>query len=126
MIQSINRRGDTYMDFWTRVKSTVDKGLSASKDLFGKAGEAARELGEKGVLRIEVRELENRVKDLLQALGLAVFQQLDKEGKASVTAKNQEIAELIQQIKTAESEITLREQKLEELKNLHKQEKHGS
>lgn len=105
------------MDFWARVKETLDKGLKASKQMFDKAGDAAKDLGEKGVLRIEIRELESQVKDLLHSLGISVYQQLEKEGKASVTAKNPEVTEIIARIRAAEAEIVLREGKLELLKN---------
>ena len=110
------------MDFWSRVKDAVDKGLVASKDALGKAGEAARDLGEKGVLKIEIRELENRIKDLLRSLGFYVYEQFEKEGKASVTSKNTELTKILDLIRQAEKDIQTREVRIASLKKQEEQE----
>ena len=58
------------MSFWDRFKTAAATGLKASKKLLDKAGDAARDLGEQGILRLEIRELENKVKETLKELGL--------------------------------------------------------
>jgi hypothetical protein len=104
------------MDMMEKMKHAVEKGLQVSKEALGKAGDAARDLGEVGVLKLEIRELENRIKDLLKSLGIYVYEQLGKEGKASVTSKNTEIATLLSGLEHAEKEIDLRKEKIDRLK----------
>ena len=105
------------MDFWDRVRTTIDKGLVVSKEALGKAGETARDIGEKGVLKLEIRELENQTKELLKALGSVVYELLEKEGKASVTAKNSEVSVILEKLRTIEAEVAQRELRIEKLKN---------
>jgi hypothetical protein len=48
------------MSFSERMRDMIDKGLDASRDFAKKAGEKAKELGEKGVLKLEIAQLESR------------------------------------------------------------------
>jgi hypothetical protein len=114
------------MDMMEKMKHAVEKGLQVSKEALGKAGDAARDLGEVGVLKLEIRELENRIKDLLRSLGIYVYEQLGKEGKASVTGKNPEISTLILALENAEKEIEIRKDKIERLKSQGKAPESGS
>ena len=48
------------MSFSERMKDMIDKGLVASRDFAKKASEKAKELGEKGVLKLEIAQLESQ------------------------------------------------------------------
>lgn len=114
------------MDFWTRMRKAVDKGLSVSRDWLGKAGDAARDLGEKGVLRLEIRELEAKSKDLLLKLGTYTYEQLGREKKASITAKNQEVQAVLTELLSIEEQVQNREQKIEALNRQEQQARQDS
>ena len=100
------------MDFMSRMKQTLDKSVEVSKDFLGKAGDAAKDLGEKGVLRLEIRELEGRAKKEFSKLGQLTYQTFVKEEKASITSKNQELTAILEEIRHIEAEIDKREEQL--------------
>ncbi len=100
------------MDFMERMKKAMDKSVEVSKEFLGKAGETARDLSSKGVLRLEIRELEGRAKKEFSRLGHLVFEHFVKEEKASVTSKNQDVAAFLEEITRLEDEIHKREEQL--------------
>ena len=57
------------MAFSERMKELFDQGLAASKDFALKAGGKAQELGERGVLMLEIKQLENQAQKLINRLG---------------------------------------------------------
>lgn len=100
------------MDFMERMKKTLDRGVEASREFLGRAGDTAKDLSEKGVLRLEIRELEGRGKKEFARLGQLVFDHFVKQEKSSITAKNQEVSEILEELKTIENDIAVREDKL--------------
>lgn len=100
------------MDFMERMKKTLDRGVEASREFLGRAGDTAKDLSEKGVLRLEIRELEGRGKKEFARLGQLVFDHFVKQDKSSITAKNQEVTEILNELKSIEDEIAIRENKL--------------
>ncbi len=101
--------GGIYMDFQERMRRVFEKSVEVSKDLFSKASETAKDLSEKGVLHLEIRELEGRAKKELFKLGQLVHECFVHEGKASITAKNHDIASILEKISHIETEIDKRE-----------------
>lgn len=100
------------MEFLERMKQALDKGVEVSKDFFGKAGDTAKDLSSKGVLRLEIRELEGRAKKEFARLGHLVFEQFAVQEKASITAKNSEVNAIVEEIQHIRDEIQKREEKL--------------
>jgi len=49
------------MGFWERSKDLLDQGIMSSKDIFDKEKAKTKELGEKGVIRFEIGQLERQV-----------------------------------------------------------------
>ena len=70
------------MSFSERMKDMIDKGLDASRDFAKKAGEKAKELGEKGVLKLEIAQLESRAEKLIAKLGAEVYASMVDRGAA--------------------------------------------
>jgi len=54
------------MTFAEKMKDMVDKGLVASRDLAKKASEKAKELGTKGVIKLEIVQLESQAEKLVE------------------------------------------------------------
>ncbi|HUZ16934.1 MAG TPA: hypothetical protein VMV68_01005 [Spirochaetia bacterium] len=102
------------MDFIEKVQSTLTQGLESSRELFGKAREKAKDLGEKGVLHFEVMQLERQAADLMGKLGTRVFDVLNVQKQNTVSAKTEGVKELIQEIENVRKLI---EQKEAELKS---------
>ena len=61
------------MSFMDRFESGLQKGLDVSRDLFEKARDKAKDLSDVGILKYEIRQLENQVEKLLGQLGSKVY-----------------------------------------------------
>jgi hypothetical protein len=100
------------MSFWERMKEAVDKGIETSKDVLGKAAEKAKELGEKGVLKLEIIHLEKQGEKKLTQLGTTVFDLLVKQDKNSVSKGTQGIKEIMDELVEIERQIDEKEEAL--------------
>ncbi len=105
-------RKENGMDFWDRMQQTLNQGLASSKDLFAKAGEKAKDLGEKGILRIEITQLEHQAEKLIAQLGKQVYEAFMKEGRKSLTMNTPGVNDLLQKIAEVEGRILEKEQAL--------------
>lgn len=100
------------MDFWDRMKTTLDKGVSSSRELFGKARTRARELGDKGVLRFEIMQLESEAEKLTAKLGTRAYEVLAREGQSTISKNTPGVKDLIAQIADVERRIAEKEEAL--------------
>jgi len=106
------------MTFGERMKEMLDQGMAASKELAIKAGAKAQDLGERGVLTIEIKQMESQVQKLIARLGVEAYQTftereaqtLDKES-AAVKALLSDIAAVKASIEQKEAELKLRKTK---------------
>lgn len=105
------------MDFWERFRTTVDKGVESSRGVLEKAQERAKDLGEKGVIRFEIMQLESRVEKLTTKLGARTFEALVKEGRNTVSGKTAGVKELIEELSDVEARIKEKEEALERQKH---------
>ncbi len=103
------------MSFWDRMKEIVDKGIETSKDVLGKAAEKAKELGDKGVLRFEIMQLEKQGERKLVQLGTFVFDLLVKQEKTSVSKSTQGVKEIIEELIQVEKKIDEKEEALKKV-----------
>jgi hypothetical protein len=95
-----------------RFQQSFKKSLDIGKDTFGKALHRARELGEKGVLTVEVRELREREEEFLRKIGEEVYQSIVVSERTSITNKNQKIMGFLEQITQVRLDILEREEEL--------------
>ena len=101
------------MDFWDRMKDAMEKGLDGSRDLLGKAKDRAQDLGERGVLRLEIMQLENQAEKLIGKLGTRTYEALVTEQRLQVDRDTQGVAELIGEIDEVRERIREKEAALE-------------
>ena len=101
------------MDFWDRMRNAFDKGLQGSKDLLSKAKDRAQDLGERGVLRFEILQLENQAEQLVGKLGARAYEALIIEKLERVDRNTDGIRELIDEIDTMHATIREKEAALE-------------
>jgi len=72
------------MAFWDRMEELVNQGLESSRDLLGRAKDKARDLGEKGLLKYEILQLERQAQAKLTQLGAQVYEKLAIKEQATV------------------------------------------
>ncbi|MFW6232379.1 MAG: hypothetical protein ACOC37_04925 [Spirochaetota bacterium] len=101
------------MDFWDRMKNTMDKGLEGSRELLGKAKDRAQDLGERGVLRLEIMQLENQAEKLVGKLGTRTYEALVTEQRVQIDKQTEGISELIEEIDEVHQKIREKEAALE-------------
>jgi hypothetical protein len=97
------------MTFAERMKDVINKGLAASKDLAGRAGEKARELGTKGMLRLEILQLRSRMEKLTAKLGIEVYAAFAERKDSSVSRDSPEIAGILEQIEELRAAVERKE-----------------
>lgn len=101
------------MDFWDRMRVTMEKGLEGSRDLLGKARDRAQDLGERGVLRIEIMQLENQAEKLMGKLGARTYEVLVKEQRDRVDRQTEGVELLIGEIDQVREKVRVKELALE-------------
>lgn len=101
------------MDFWDRMKTTIDKGLEGSRDILGRARDKAQDLGERGVLRIEITQLENRAEKLIGKLGAVAYEALVEKGEDQLRASDAALMTVIDEINDVRARIREKEGLLE-------------
>ena len=100
------------MAFVEDVKKYVDKGITASKDAFSKAGSAAERFGGQGVKRVELLQLSSQLTQNYAKLGEAVFDAVEASPEATVSARADGIAPLVEKIARLKKDIAERESAL--------------
>jgi len=93
-----------------KLQDGLNKGLSVSRDLMLKAKDKAQDLGEKGVLKIEIMQLEEQAGKLVGKLGAHVFEAFG-EGRKSLD-RTEEIDALIRDIEDVRRQIEEKERQL--------------
>ena len=101
------------MAFSDRMRDLLDQGAQASKDFLNKAGAKAQDLGERGVLTLEIRQMEGQARKLLERLGNNAYRLLAEEGAETLSASDAGIGSLLQEIGSLKGAIEKRERELE-------------
>lgn len=82
------------MSFWDRMDGAINKGISSSKEVLGRAKDKAKDLSEKGLLKWEIMQLEKQAEKGFAKLGAQVYnlmiinsrKQVSKEDLDSILA----------------------------------------
>ena len=102
------------MTFSERMKDLLDQGVAASKELALKAGAKAQELGEKGILLLEIKQLEGQAQKLMGRLGNEAYQAFVERNQDSLDKNKPEVEAILTDIAKVRDTI---EQKETELRN---------
>ena len=97
------------MTFVERMKELLDQGVAVSKDLAAKAGAKAQDLGERGVLMVEIRQLESQAQKLIGRLGTEAYQAFTERGEQTLSTENNVVKSLLAEIATARESIEKKE-----------------
>jgi len=102
------------MSFSERMKEVLDQGLAISKDFAVKAGAKAQDYGERGMLMLEVKQMESQAQKLLTRMGNEVFIAFTERNQTTVDRDTVEIRTILEELAVLKDAI---EKKETELKN---------
>lgn len=93
------------MGFWERSKGMLTKSIKSTKEVIEGAADKSKELGEKGVAKVTIMQLEKQAENRFAQIGRNVYDLLIKKGQQTVSKGTDEIAELLEQVQKIEKEI---------------------
>jgi len=106
------------MTFGERMMALLEQGASASMEFAAKAaasaGEKAQRAGERGVLMLEIRQLESQAQRLLARLGSAAYAAFAEQGLESLGRDAPGVAAALAELAAAKGAIELKEAALRE------------
>jgi predicted Fe-Mo cluster-binding NifX family protein len=111
------------MKFSERLKELWDQGLAVSKDFAVKTGGKAQELGERGVLLLEIKQLEGQAQKLVNRLGNEAYKAFAEQGIETVSAESAPIKGILEEIALIKDSIEKKDAELQSKKNGKTQEK---
>ena len=97
------------MTFSERMKELLDQGVAASKDFAVKAGEKAQELGERGVLMLEIKQLEAQAQKLITRLGNETYRLFAEQGNEVITSDSVPIKGILTELALVRESIEKKE-----------------
>jgi PIN domain nuclease of toxin-antitoxin system len=100
---------EAIMTFAERMKEMIDKGVAGSRDIAMKASEKAKELGSKGVIKIEILQFESQAEKLIAKLGAEVYASLVERNGASVGRDAPAISSLLKELEGLRASIEKKE-----------------
>lgn len=102
------------MDFVQSLQKALNEGLDTSRDLFGKAKHKVQDLGEKGVLKFEIMQLQNQAEKLMGRLGSETYRLLKEEQQKSVKSDEESIGKIIGEIDDLREQLQAKNDELQQ------------
>jgi hypothetical protein len=102
------------MTFSERMMEMLDQGIAVTKDFALKAGAKAQDLGERGVLMVDIKQLEMKAEKLLVRLGNETYVAFAERNQESIGREAPEIAVIMGELALLRDAI---DQKEAELRN---------
>ena len=102
------------MTFSERMQELFEQGWAASKDFAMKAGEKAQDLGERGMLMWDIKNLENQAQKLISRLGNEAYTAFTEREQATIERDAIEFRTILEELSIVREQI---EKKEFELKN---------
>jgi hypothetical protein len=96
------------------MKDLLEQGVAASKELALKAGAKAQELGEIGILMLDIKQLENQAQKLMGRLGNETYKAFAEKNQKTLKKDAPEVDAILADIARVRESI---EQKETELRN---------
>ena len=102
------------MTFSERMKELLDQGWTASKEFAAKAGAKAQDLGERGILMLEIKQLEGQAQKILSRMGNECYRAFAERDQSSIDRDTPEFKAILEELAVVKDAI---EKKDTELKN---------
>jgi len=102
------------MTFSERMKDLLEQGWTASKELAVKAGAKAQDLGERGLLMWDIKQLENQAQKLISRMGNEAYIAFTDKDQTTIERETTAFKTILDEIAVIKEQI---EKKEFELKN---------
>jgi len=102
------------MGVWDKMEQLIGQGLNTSREVLSRAKDKAQELGEIGLLRYEISQLQKHAEKLFGRLGVEVFEKLAVKGQATVSREG--LKELLTELQDTRKKIEQKEGDLRALR----------
>ena len=100
------------MTFSERMSELLDQGVTATKEFAVKAGAKAQDMGERGILMVEIRQLESKAQKLIGSLGNEAYHAFAELNLPGITVDMPAIRDLLEEIAKVREAIELKENDL--------------
>jgi hypothetical protein len=100
------------MTFSERMMELLDQGIAATKDFALKAGAKAQDLGERGVLMVDIKQLEMKAQKLLVRLGNETYVAFAERNQENIGRDAPEIAAILAELAKLREAIDQKEAEL--------------
>jgi predicted Fe-Mo cluster-binding NifX family protein len=80
------------------MKELLDQGISVSRDLAARAGAKAQDLGERGVLMLEIKQLEAQAQKLIGRLGTEAYDAFVERGVKTLSADTASVRAILAEL----------------------------
>ena len=100
------------MTFSERMKDLLEQGWAVTKEAAVKAGAKAQDLGERGLLMWDIKQLENQAQKQLTRLGTEVFLLFTEKEQTSIQSDAAEIKTILEEITKIKDTIERKEAEL--------------
>jgi len=104
------------MTFGERMKELMDQGLAASKEFVIKAGAKAQDLGERGILMLEIKQLESQAQKLIARMGNDAYIAFTEKDQSVIEREQAEFKNTLREIALIREAIEKKEKELRERK----------
>lgn len=97
---------------WEDVKTGLKTGFAVTKKGLSKTGSAIQNYSDLAVVQIEKKQFEAKLKKAYASLGELAVSKLTAKNAAALTAKDEDVSELLKDVATFKKEISKREKVL--------------
>jgi hypothetical protein len=105
------------MTFSERMKDMLDQGWAASKEFAVKAGAKAQDLGERGILMLEIKQLEGQAQKLLTRMGNEAYIAFVERDQPAIDRDTPEFRAILGELAAVREAIERKETELKNRKN---------
>jgi uncharacterized protein YqcC (DUF446 family) len=100
------------MTFSERMKELLEQGVAASKEFAVKAGAKAQDLGERGVLLLEIKQLEGQAQRNISRLGNEAYRAFAEREQSVIERSQPEFQAILAEIAAVRETIEKKETEL--------------
>ena len=105
------------MTFSERMKEALDQGLAVSKEFAIKAGEKAQDLGERGILMLEIKQLEGQAQKLLTRMGNEAYFAFTEGDQTTIDREDLIFKTILEELAIIKEAIERKEAELKDRKS---------
>jgi hypothetical protein len=98
------------------MKDLLEQGWTVSKEIAAKAGAKAQDLGERGLLMWDIKQLENQAQKLLTRLGSEVYIAFKDRDLTTVDRDSVEVRTILEELEIIKNQIEVKENELKSRK----------